>query len=140
MTKFEIVERPSLYSNIPKQVGQTMRITFPWCVSVNAYWQHSRTGHTFLSKKARRFRTDCQALFLEQHGIVKPMLERVRVVIVLRCATARIYDLDNFNKGILDGLKYCKVVKDDCQIDDLRVVRGEQFKGGRVEILIEEIA
>ena len=42
-------------------------------------------------------------------------------------------------KGIGDALTHSRVYKDDKQIDELIVKRGEVIKGGRVEVELYEL-
>lgn len=51
---------------------------------------------------------------------------RIAVTIWLHAPDNRTRDLDNYNKGLLDGLKAAGVYNDDEQIDDLRVIRGSK--------------
>ena len=39
-----------------------------------------------------------------------------------------------------DALTYCKVYKDDSQIDEMIVKRGDVIKGGQVSVELYEIA
>ena len=134
---FEVVEQPNLFSS--ESAGRKWSLILPWAPSVNNYWNHTRTGQTFTTRRAKQFKTDCLAIVLSEHGRLEPTGERLRVSIVLRCKDRKRYDVDNFSKPILDALKHCRVYKDDWLVDDLRVLRGKTFPGGRIEVYIEEI-
>ena len=60
-------------------------------------------------------------------------------MVTLHGATRRSFDVDNFMKGIGDALTHSRVYKDDKQIDELIVKRGEVIKGGQVEVELYEI-
>ena len=48
-------------------------------------------------------------------------------------------DLDNLFKAPLDSLTSAGVIADDSLIDDVRMVRCEVVKGGRLEVIITEL-
>jgi crossover junction endodeoxyribonuclease RusA len=64
---------------------------------------------------------------------------RVSVRIVAHPPDNRRRDLDNLLKASLDGLVHGGALEDDSQIDDLRIVRGENKRHGELIVLIHPI-
>ena len=114
------------------------RITLPWPPSVNRYWRNV-DGRTLISREGRAYRTAVLSAVLEQ-GAARHYAGRLRVRIVAHPPDKRRRDLDNLQKALLDGLEYAGVFDDDGQIDDLRIVRGERVRGGRVVVEVEEVS
>lgn len=117
-------------------------IRLPWPPSVNTYWRHIVVGKraaTILSKNARAYHVEVAGCVLEQ-GVRRHYLTgKLAVEIWAYPPDLRARDLDNLPKGILDSLKRVGVIRDDCDIDDLRIKRGVVRKGGALEILISEL-
>lgn len=114
------------------------RYWLPWPPSVNNYWVRTRRGGMMVSKAGRQYR---QELLADLSGKVKTLATgRVRLSVCVMPPDARRRDLDNLLKPILDGLTAAGVWEDDSQVDDLRIVRGEQTPHGRVMVEVEEIA
>lgn len=121
----------------------------PMPPSVNHYWAKSVKRakgksyvHVRLSERAHKFRNDVVAQvadIAQRHGSIRTHNGRIRAVVTLHGATKRSFDVDNFMKGIGDALTHSRVYKDDKQIDELIVKRGEVIKGGRVEVELYEI-
>ena len=125
------------------------KATLPMPPSVNHYWAKSvgrakgkSYVHVRLSDRATKFRNDVVAQVAEiaqRHGSIRTHNGRIRAVVTLHGATKRSFDVDNYGKGLFDALTYCKVYKDDSQIDQLEVKRGEVVKGGRVDVELYEL-
>ena len=111
--------------------------TLPWPPSVNGYWRSFR-NRQIISKRGREFRENAIAAVLEQ-GRTRT-LGRLSVLFRAYPPDRRIRDLDNFIKATADALSHAGVWSDDSQIDDLRIVRGECVKGGKMVVEIKEIA
>ena len=121
----------------------------PMPPSVNHYWSKSvgrakgkSYVHVRLSDRAHKFRNDVVAQvadIAQRHGSIRTHNGRIRAVVTLHGATKRSFDVDNFSKGLFDALTYCKVYKDDSQIDEIEIKRGEVIKGGKVSIELHEI-
>ena len=113
------------------------RITLPWPPSVNRYWRNVE-GRTIISAAGRAYRAAVLSEVLQQ-GAAQHYTGRLRVRIVAHPPDRRRRDLDNLQKALLDGLEFAGVFDDDGQIDDLRIVRGERVRGGRVVVEVEEV-
>ena len=120
-----------------------MKIVLPYPPSVNTYWRSvviKGRVVVLLSANARVYRKDCLARVLKEHGVLRPSTERCRVVITVHPPDHRRRDLDNTLKGVLDALRYCRVIEDDSLIDVLTVLRGHVSKDSpRVEVQVTEI-
>lgn len=106
--------------------------TLPWPPSVNGCWKPKRGGGVYLSKNAAKFRSDAIAEILQQGR--RRFDGPVSVDIVLHPPTAAKYDIDNFNKAILDALTHAGVWNDDHQVYVLKNTRGGVRKGGEVVV------
>lgn len=121
----------------------------PMPPSVNHYWAKSvkrakgkQYVHVRLSDRATEFRNDVVAQvadIAQRHGSIRTHNGRIRAVVTLHGATKRSFDVDNYGKGLFDALTYCKVYKDDSQIDEMIVKRGDVIKGGQVDVELYEI-
>lgn len=113
-----------------------LTITLPWPVSVNRQWR-SYGSRVVLSRELQRWRK-VAAMALGAQKIERFEAKRLKVTMLAFPPDKRRRDIDNLAKGVLDLLQKCDVFEDDSQIDDLRVIRKEKLKGGKVEITIEE--
>ena len=121
------------------------KATLPMPPSVNHYWGKSvKSGggrkyvHVYLTAKANKFRSSVIAYVASLNGI-RTHQGRIRAVVTLHGATKRNFDVDNFMKGIGDALTHARVYRDDSQIDELFIKRGEVTKGGQATIELYEI-
>jgi crossover junction endodeoxyribonuclease RusA len=107
------------------------KLTMPWPPSVNGYWR-SFKGRQIISKRGREYRADVVAL-MKDAGLHGELLSgRISVKITLEPPTLRKYDIDNFCKGVFDGLSHAKFWVDDEQVDKLTIEKAEKKKGGSV--------
>lgn len=124
-----------------------MIILLPFPPSVNSYWKQAvikkRGGGSFrtvvLSSRAKQFRIAGLLTIKKQYPVHKIMDKPVRVLIHLHPPTLQRYDVDNFNKGILDVLTHANIWIDDELVHDLRVIKKEKQKGGAVIVKIESL-
>ena len=68
-----------------------------------------------------------------------PANSRAAVVVEAFMPDRRPRDLDNLFKALLDALVKAGVLVDDSIIDDLRIVRKDVIKGGKVVVSISEV-
>lgn len=135
------------YAGLPPK--PFFKATLPMPPSVNHYWAKSVKRvkgksyvHVRLSDRATKFRNDVVAQvadIAQRHGSIRTHNGRIKAVVTLHGATKRSFDVDNFMKGIGDALTHSRVYKDDKQIDELIVKRGEVIKGGRVDVELYEL-
>lgn len=135
------------YAGLPPK--PFFKATLPMPPSVNHYWSKSvgrakgkSYVHVRLSDRATKFRNDVVAQvadIAQRHGSIRTHNGRIKAVVTLHGATKRSFDVDNFMKGIGDALTHSRVYKDDQQIDELIVRRGEVIKGGRVDVELYEL-
>jgi crossover junction endodeoxyribonuclease RusA len=104
---------------------------------MNTYWRNFR-GNTVLSKAGREFKTAVAKCVVAQE-IPKFGDKRLEVTLFLYPRSKVVTDLDNRLKAVLDGLEEAGVYDNDGQIDILMIQRGEQRKGGGVDVMIEVI-
>lgn len=117
-----------------------IQIELPYPPSVNTYWRHPTkgplAGRHLISEAGRKYREAVDA-------IVRPMRLAMddRLCVVIECypPDRRKRDLDNIAKGLLDAMTHAGAWLDDEQIDDLRIIRREVVKGGRVTIHIQSV-
>jgi crossover junction endodeoxyribonuclease RusA len=116
---------------------RTIKLTLPFPPSVNSYWRHSNRG-SYLSKRAKQYREDSRALLIDQ-GLEthkEPIAGRLTVKVKLHRGDKMKYDLDNCGKAMLDVLHHWRVIEDDEQIDDLRLIRGKVLAVGKAVVEI----
>lgn len=123
---------------------KSAQIRLPFPPSMNRYWRHAvihGRSCTLLSAKGREFRENVLAAVLERFGRPKPLPTwcRLHVTIDLHPPTRRSFDVDNFVKGILDGLTHAGVWEDDSQVDQLTVRRRSVASGGFSLVTISEV-
>ena len=109
-------------------------LTLPIPPTVNHYY--GRRGKvSYLTKGAKAFRHEVAvaAMNAEARGAFLQGKLAVKVIAHLKTTQG---DLDNRLKPLLDALEYADVIKNDRQVDDLRITRGAPVKGGRCEVTI----
>ena len=112
-------------------------VKLPYPPSMNSYWRNFR-GNTVLSKAGREYKTAVAECVVAQE-IPKFGTKRLEVTLFLYPRSKVVTDLDNRLKAVLDGLEEAGVYDNDGQIDVLMIQRGQQRKGGGVDVLIEVI-
>ena len=124
-----------------------MKLLLPFPPSVNTYWKQivlrTRTGKSFrstgLSKRAKAFRIEALYTIKQQYPIHQIIDYPVKVTIYLYPPSLRKYDVDNFNKGILDVLTHANIWIDDELVHDLRILKRHKVKGGRAIVDIQKL-
>lgn len=112
-------------------------LTLPYPPSVNTYWR-ANGKRRFISKAGVEFKTSVQE-YVISNSIPKLGDARLRMDIVIRPRSRRIFDIDNLLKAILDSLMNAGVYDDDSQVDDLHITRGDPCPNGACIVVIEEI-
>jgi len=117
-------------------------LDLPWPPSVNAVWRSVVRG-----KFAAVYKTDQGKDYEKRVGKIhilmgKPTLgdARLRVTVEAYPPDRRKRDLGNLDKVLMDSLEKAGVFNDDSQIDDLRFIRKEVEKPGRVIVNIQVLA
>ena len=115
----------------------------PWPPSVNHYWCQGKPIYKNGKRIVPRYKSDKANSFIKQTkaavGITKESSSSIGIEIFAFPPDKRCRDLDNILKAIFDALVSSKLIKDDEQIDDIRVVRGDVVKGGMVKIKVVEL-
>lgn len=115
----------------------------PYPPSVNHYWVAGRkklpNGRTIPT----RYKSKAACAFI---GAVKLIvgkrltsLNRCGIEILVYPPDKRCRDIDNIVKGIFDSLITSGLMQDDEQIDDMRVIRCNTIKGGKVRVKLYEL-
>jgi crossover junction endodeoxyribonuclease RusA len=122
---------------------RSVTIKLPWPPSVNHYWLILRrgklAGQPIISDQGKAYRKRVGQIVLEHEIPTNALHGRLAVEILARPPDLRARDLDNLPKGVLDSLKHAGVIRDDSDIDDLRIRRGPKLAGGMLEIAISVI-
>lgn len=114
-----------------------MILTLPYPPSVNTYWR-ANGKRRFISKAGVEFKNAVQE-YVINNAIPKLGSVRLRMDIVIRPRSRRVFDIDNLLKAILDALMNAGVYDDDSQVDDLRITRGDPCHNGACLVVIEVI-
>lgn len=118
-------------------MSRSVHLTLPWPPTTNQL--HTVSGNRkILSSRGRQYRADALAAIKEQCP-ERFGGERLQVTLTLNPPTRAKRDVANFEKAAVDALVFARVFDDDEQIDDLRLVRGEVSKPGRVCVTITSL-
>jgi crossover junction endodeoxyribonuclease RusA len=110
-----------------------INLTLPYPPSVNHYWGVSGKQR-FIGKKGKEFRQAVAEACLDLE--VKTMEGNVSVFVALWPPDKRTRDIDNTIKPLLDAMEHAGVYENDCQINQLHVVRKDPIKGGACAVVI----
>jgi len=116
-----------------------MKLELGYPPTANTMFPTNRAGRRTLSTKGRIYREGVRGDVLEQHGLIRPLQGPIRVSVDFFVPDKRRRDLDNLFKALFDALKYANVYVDDDQIVEIHAFKREVVKGGRCEIVIEEL-
>jgi crossover junction endodeoxyribonuclease RusA len=107
----------------------------PWPPTVN-HWHQPYRGRIIKGSKARKYESDAVA-HLESIGLSGEALSsNLKVKLILNPPTLARYDIDNRTKGVFDALSAANIWVDDFQVTELKIVKGEKIKGGRVLVFV----
>ncbi len=109
----------------------------PWPPTVNNYYKTARNGHKYLDKKVRKYR-DLVAEAISEQAPGLTLTEQLFMEVYLFPPDRRKRDLDNYMKGLLDGITIAGLWEDDSQIDQLHIYRGERMPEGYVKVELSE--
>lgn len=101
----------------------TFSATLPIPPSVNTMFPTGKSGRRFASKKYTEWKALAEKCFQTHNRLTAPMLGRLSVTYSYCFADKRVRDIANFEKAISDFLVTQKVIEDDSQIDEMRLVR-----------------
>lgn len=116
-----------------------MRLILSYPPTSNTCYPTNKQGRRFLSPKGKLYRQGVLADVLEQHCIFKPLQGPLGVSATFFVPDKRKRDLDNLFKALFDALKHANVYMDDDQIIEIHAFKREVVKGGRCEIVLEEL-
>ena len=124
-----------------------MQFNLPWPPSVNHYWVRTPKGMT-RSEAAKGYLHAVSAALIDQgHKDIAIGLkrgphyaERLRVQVIANPPDKRRRDLDNLGKAACDAMAHVGLYRDDSQIDDWHVIRGEIVQGGELIVSMEPIS
>jgi crossover junction endodeoxyribonuclease RusA len=112
-----------------------IKLVLPYPPTINHYYTVAR-GRKIKSQRARAYLKEC--VFLLAPRKIKTIDGPVAVDIQVNPPDNRRRDIQNLQKGPLDALEAAGVYRDDSQIVDLRIWRGDNVKGGELVILVAE--
>lgn len=113
------------------RLADGLRLVLPYPPSVNHYWLLGQRGRRFISKAGVAFRLAVKSL-----PLLQTFAGEVAVKITACPPDRRRRDLDNLLKSLLDSIQHAGIIRDDVNVVDLHIVRGEIFKGGQVKVEI----
>lgn len=122
---------------------QSIAFSLPWPPSNNHYWlvlrKGKRAGQVIISTEGKQYRKAVADLVLERRIPTGRLTGKLAVWIHVLPPDNLRRDLDNLPKAVLDSLGKAGVIRDDCDIDDLRITRFGNRVGGELQIRISEI-
>ena len=115
-----------------------MKFELPYPPTVNHYW--GRKGNQYyIRDEGKAYRVNVQAIALQKR--LRAPDGHLAITVWAYPPDARVRDLDNLWKAILDSLVHAGVIASDCK----KVLRREtiewrdQVKGGKVEVEIHQL-
>lgn len=128
---------------------RSIQFTIPWPPTVNTYWDTitipikgkpgKRRATVILSARAKDYRLAVLQAVRTQRVACNLLTGKLRMHCSAFPPDLRERDLDNLFKGMLDCLAHAGVIRNDAEIDDLRIVRRQVIPGGAMHVCIEEI-
>lgn len=112
-------------------------LELPWPPTANNLHAVVR-GRKVLSRKGREYRGLVAAACAMQHA-QRFGDARLAVTLTLHPPDRRRRDIANSEKACMDALVFAGIIRDDSQIDQLTITRGEVTKGGLLAVHIQEI-
>ena len=112
---------------------EQITVQLPWPPTVNSYYRNIR-GKTLISKGGRLYRKSVISICRKK--VNAHTVGRLTVTIWAAPADDRDRDLDNLFKAVLDSLQKAGVIRNDADIDDLRIKRSPKEARARVVVRI----
>ncbi len=114
-----------------------IKFRLQWPPSVNHYWRMFQ-NRMIVSADGRNYAevVRIELALQRQHAT---LTGRLSVAITATMPDRRRRDLDNICKVALDSLTKAGVWQDDCQIDELAIMRGGVSKPGWLDVTVMEI-
>ena len=98
-----------------------MKLELPLPPSANRQYRRTRSGGVYLAPRVRAFRQEVWALVKQQRR--RPIDGPIRMRVEIHPASARVIDLDNRVKQLLDALQIAGAFVNDSQINDLHLIK-----------------
>ena len=117
-----------------------IELTLPYPPTVNTYWRHAAINgraQVYVSKDGKAYRATVFGAVKQRR--VPKLLGRLNVTVRVFPPDRRARDLDNVLKALLDAMAHAGCYENDCQIDQLHVVRMQPHGAGQVMVTIAEI-
>lgn len=108
----------------------------PWPPSVNGYWRTFRSRQ-IISSRGREYRKICIDIL---GGVDCTFAGPLRVEIDYHPPTLRKYDIDNFCKGVFDGITHAGLWEDDELVYILTLQKKEKIAGGKAIVRIAPLS
>ena len=116
---------------------QSVTLSLPYPLSVNALWRSSRRGGWYRSKAYREWRkTAAWDLRMQLGPIAETLFPDTSIGICLDIGRPdmRKRDIDNLSKCVCDLLQDFKVISDDSLIEELTIKRFPDIAGCQVTV------
>lgn len=113
-------------------MNENIILYLPWPPTVNNYYVQGNGKSKYISPRGREFSKEVVACVSEQINFLggNALDGRLLVEVTLFPPDKRVRDLDNHMKALQDALTCAGVWKDDSQIDQLFIYRGQILKNG----------
>jgi crossover junction endodeoxyribonuclease RusA len=103
----------------------------------SAYPTDKRTGRRYASPALKNFKKECSYIIKPEYRL--NFAGSISITYIWHFKDKRRRDINNFTKAVDDILTYCKIYRDDCQIDMALNIRGEINKEDPyVEVAVRE--
>ena len=115
--------------------GKRAHLVLPLPPSDNVYYGKPRgLRHKYVTKKGRVFKHEVAVIVYDKGLRGRFPRGKLAVRVVLHMSVTA--DVTNRAKALFDALQDAELIRNDNQIDDVRMIRGHPVKGGRCEVTI----
>lgn len=108
-------------------------LPFPTKLSVNNLYRYTNS-YVYKTKTAKDYQTLVYLKLLKEK---KFTVEKLIFTMEVYPPDKRKRDLDNLLKNVLDSLMYARMFHDDCQIEEIHVIKKEVVKDGLLKISLK---